>query len=138
MKLQIIIEKGEDGLWGRIETPDYLPVTYGKTVEEVTSQLYDLIDDYLVNEPDKSAFWQNVSSAGQIEFEYVYDIQAFFESFTALNISQVARQAGINQSLMRQYASGVKHPSSEQARKIEKAIHLLATDLLKVSFGISA
>lgn len=138
MKLQVIIEKGEEGLWGRIETKDYLPATYGATVEEITSNLRELINDYLENEPNKGDFWHNIESSRAVEFEYVYDIQAFFEQFSALNISKIAQLAGINQSLMRQYASGIKHPSPEQAKKVKKAVHDLGKELLQVSFGYEA
>ncbi|MEJ7683745.1 MAG: hypothetical protein WKG06_38965 [Segetibacter sp.] len=49
-----------------------------------------------------------------------------------LKISSIAEQAGINPGLVRQYASGVKHPSAEQAKKIEATIHKIANDLKQV------
>ncbi|WP_262892868.1 hypothetical protein [Aquiflexum lacus] len=35
----------------------------------------------------------------------------------------------MNATLLRQYAAGVKNPSLEQAKKIEKALHILADEL---------
>ncbi len=40
-----------------------------------------------------------------------------------------AKYAGMNATLLRQYAAGVKNPSLEQAKKIEKALHILADEL---------
>jgi transcriptional regulator with XRE-family HTH domain len=50
-----------------------------------------------------------------------------------LKISSVAKYAGMNAALLRQYASGVKSPSSEQAKKIEKALHSLEVELSEAS-----
>ncbi len=50
-----------------------------------------------------------------------------------LNISSIAKRAGMNPGLLRQYASGVKHPSREQAKKIEDSIHKIANELREVT-----
>ena len=68
-----------------------------------------------------------------VVFSFSYDVQAFFDEFDFLNQTKIAEMAGINSALLRQYASGVKHPSKEQALKIEVAIHKLARDLEAVS-----
>ena len=44
-------------------------------------------------------------------------------------ITKVAKRAGINPGLLRQYASLVKHPSATQAKKLENTIHQLADEL---------
>jgi hypothetical protein len=49
-----------------------------------------------------------------------------------LKISSVAGKAGINASLMRQYASGIKNPSRQQVAKIEKTLHRLGAALSQV------
>jgi hypothetical protein len=50
-----------------------------------------------------------------------------------LKIGSVAEHAGINPGLLRQYASGVKYPSPDQAKKIEDALHHIANELQDVS-----
>jgi hypothetical protein len=55
-----------------------------------------------------------------------YDLQTFFEEHDYLKVSSIAKHAGLNPGLVRQYSSGVKHPSAEQAKKIELTIHKLA------------
>ena len=69
----------------------------------------------------------------EVVFDYSYDVSAFFENFDFLNQTKIADLSGINPSLLRQYASGVKHPSAQQAKKIEIVIHKLAKELKSVS-----
>lgn len=66
------------------------------------------------------------------EFDYRLNIQDFFQLFKPVKQSVIAQRAGINPSLLRQYARGIKHPSLAQAKKIEKAIHQLGEELLRV------
>ena len=137
MKSTIILEKGEDGeLFARVSSPagvepGFMLSAIGSTVAEVTSQLKELIADFIENEGSKSGYWEDVD-VEEIEFEYEYDLTALFEAFGELNISKIADRAGINRSLLRQYATAAKFPSAEQAKKIEAAIHSLGKDLLKV------
>ena len=65
-------------------------------------------------------------------FDFHLDIQDFFQLFKPVKQSVIAKRAGINPSLLRQYARGIKHPSLAQTKKIEKAIHQLGRELLKV------
>jgi hypothetical protein len=54
------------------------------------------------------------------------------EAFEAVKISAVAKEAGMNATLLRQYLSGVKHPSREQALRVQDALHRVAKRLLDV------
>ena len=72
------------------------------------------------------------------EFEHSYDLTAFFEEYDFLKQSKIAELAGMNPGLLRQYASGVKHPSREQAKKIEKAVHNLTKELKSISIYAEA
>ncbi len=131
MKVNIIIEKGKGELWGRIEGSEFL-VSCGKDLAEVTDNLKSLLADYAAHEGKADKRWGKVN-VDKVSFGYVYDTQAFFESFGFLNISAVAKAAGINQSLLRQYAKGIKHPSVDRVRVIEKTIHNLADQMSSVS-----
>ena len=73
-----------------------------------------------------------------VEFEHSYDLTVFFEEYDFLKQSKIAELAGMNPGLLRQYASGVKHPSPGQAKKIEKAVHDLAKELKAVSIYAEA
>ena len=133
MKFTIIIEPGDGEIWGRIEdAPHASPLTVGNSVEAITQSLKELIQDHIDHEGKDQAEWQGVQ-VKNIEFDYVYDLTELFDVLSAVKINAIADMAGINQSLMRQYASGVKYPSRQQAEKIQAAVHQLGQKLLKVS-----
>lgn len=116
--LKVIIEKAEDGLYGRIEGhKSYLPVTYGNSKREILQNLKDLIEDYKKNEEKGDSFWLKLDTE-TLQFEIFYDLQAFFSEHDFLNASAIARHANMNESLVRQYATGKKYPSTEQAKKL--------------------
>ncbi|KAA0991588.1 helix-turn-helix domain-containing protein [Dyadobacter aurulentus] len=132
MKLSIIIEKGDDELWGRIENiPDYLPVTSGKVLDEVTDNLKELLEDFLIADGKTYDEWRSINIE-DIEFEYVYDLSAFFEIFDDVKVGALAKRAGINPSLVRHYVAGTKYPSAAQTKKIEVAVHELGEKLREV------
>lgn len=132
MQLTIIIEKGDGEIWGRVEAPGFLNVTAGNSETEITQNMLELIEDFLENEGKDNAYWKGVT-LDSITFDYRYDLTAFFDVFSPLKINSIAEKAGINKALMRQYVSGVKHPSAQQVQKIEAAIHTFAQNLMKVS-----
>ena len=130
---KVIIEKSDEGLYGRIEgRKSYLPVTFGKSKKEVLENLTSLIKDYQENEKDGDRFWLNLNLE-KLEFEIAYDLQSFFSEHDFLNASSIARHANMNESLVRQYATGKKYPSLEQAKKLEDTIHNLTKELSKIS-----
>lgn len=54
------------------------------------------------------------------------------EIFEAVKMSAVAKEANMNPALLRQYVTGVKQPSQEQARRVQAALHRVAQRLLEV------
>lgn len=56
------------------------------------------------------------------------------ETFDLVKVGAVAKEAGMNPTLLRQYLSGVKRPSAEQARRVQDALHRVAKRLLEVRF----
>ena len=119
IKINLIIEKSEDGkLWGRVDFRNNLMTDFAATVEMLEKKMRKLIKDF-----------HDVDAV----FDHSYDVSAFFENFDFLNQTKIADLSGINPSLLRQYASGVKHPSVQQAKKIEMVIHKLAKELKSVS-----
>ncbi len=118
-KINLIIEKGEDGkLWGRVNFRNNLLTDFASTVEILEKKMHKLVKEFHGIDP---------------VFDHAYDVSAFFENFDFLNQTRIADLSGINPGLLRQYASGVKHPSVQQAKKIEAVIHKLAKELKSVS-----
>ena len=121
MRLQLVLERDNGMLWGR--------VTYNKDL------IVDSAATLLALEKKLRRVFQNFHRLDNIEFDYVYDLTVFFEEFSFLNQSKIAELSGINPGLLRQYASGVKHPSREQANKIQKSIRDLAKTLRSVKIS---
>ncbi len=59
-------------------------------------------------------------------------IGAIFTRFPELNVRQIARSMGVNESLMQHYVNGVKRPSPERAMEIEQFLHRLGNELLQI------
>jgi len=129
-KIIVILEHTDTGFSAYI--PE-LPVTStsGLDLKEVESNIKEALELHLEalqdeNKPVPALF------IGAWEFDYRLDIMDFFVLFSPVKQTAIALKAGINASLLRQYASGIKHPSLEQAKKIENAIHQLGNELLKI------
>jgi len=54
------------------------------------------------------------------------------ETFAVVKVGAVAKEAGMNPTLLRQYLSGAKRPSREQALRVQNALHRVARQLLDV------
>lgn len=122
VKINLTIERGEDRkLWGNLTYNENLITDFAENIPDLEFKMKSLLKDFEGLESD------------QIEFVHHYDVYALFQRFDYLKISSVAKHAGMNAALLRQYASGVKSPSSDQAKKIEQALHRLAEELSKSS-----
>ncbi|MCE6990300.1 helix-turn-helix transcriptional regulator [Dyadobacter sp. CY323] len=118
--ITLIIESGENSLWGRVLYDENLIVDDAKSVGELEQKMKKLLFDFHDLNP------------GDFEFRIEYDLTVFFEQFDFLKITKIAELAGLNGSLLRQYASGKKNPSAKQVEKIENAIKQLANQLADI------
>ena len=119
--IELTIEKGEEGIWGRVNYNDNLITEQADALDVLELKLKMLLQDFESVAPES------------IVFDIRYDVYSLFEQFDFLNISKVAKYAGIHPGLLRQYASGVKNPSLNQAKKIEETLHKLAGQMQKAS-----
>ncbi|MEX2566632.1 MAG: hypothetical protein WD431_11865 [Cyclobacteriaceae bacterium] len=117
VKIDLVIERQGNELWGRVSYNDNLITDTAPTVAELEEKIKILLEDFEDVDPDT------------VEFTHSYDIYALFEHFDFLKISNVAKHAGMNPTLLRQYVSGAKNPSEEQARRIEETLHRLADEI---------
>jgi hypothetical protein len=69
-----------------------------------------------------------------LEFEYKYDMQSFFDYFDWINVSKLAEKVGINDSLLRQYKKGLAFASEKQCAKIQDCLHQIGNELSTVRF----
>ncbi len=73
-----------------------------------------------------SGFYDNT------EPEYDNEIARIFRKFPQLNVSEVARNLGINKSLLAKYIYGIKKPSDERVAAIKEALHTLGKELVAI------
>lgn len=125
IEIELIVEKGDSGLWGRVNYNDNLIIETGVNVYELETKIKDILHELEDVDPKT------------IVFNTVYDMYSLFKDFDFLNISKIAVYSGIHSGLLRQYASGVKHPSANQAKKIEDTLHRLADLMKKASIYVS-
>lgn len=64
---------------------------------------------------------------------YPNPVAKALKSFPEININQLARRMGINQSLLAKYICGAKKPSESRLKEIEKTLHDLGRELSSVS-----
>lgn len=115
MKVTATVIKDKDGSYSCYvpqQFDNFGLAGYGDTAQEA-------IDDMLAAYEETKELVENVP---ELEFEFKYDIQSFFNYFSFLNISAVADMAGINASLMRQYSAGIATAGEKQYVKIRRAV----------------
>lgn len=126
MKVTVIIEKATDGTFAAYadkSIDNFLPAGYGATVEAALEDFKICIEE--MNEIREEENKKSITPT----YEYRYDIESFFNYFPYLNVSQVAKKAGINPSLMRQYAKGLTKAGQKQYDKIRNTIRAMANEL---------
>ena len=68
----------------------------------------------------------------EIRVCYHYDVPSFFNYFDFINVSKFAAYAGINESKMRAYKSGIAYPGEKMTARILKAARTIGADLSTV------
>ena len=129
MKVKAIVEKGSDGLYS-VYSDNHLGNSYfggfGECVSKAKADFELSIREAISEE---SAAGQQVPKPDDISVEYRYDLPSFFNFFDFINVSKFAEYAGINESKMRAYKSGLAYPCEKTTAKIFKAIRAIGADL---------
>ena len=130
MKIKAIVEKGSDGLYS-IYSEDHFGTSYfggfGDSVSKAKEDFLASIDE-AYQEQDATT----LPARDQLVIEYRYDIPSFFNFFDYINVSKFAEYAGINESKMRAYKSGLAFPGEKTSAKIFNAVRAIALDLSAV------
>ena len=131
MKKKIaLIEIGKDGSFG-VFSPDTKSVMFGNgsTVEEAKADFENSVREFI--ETYEETGMQDPDDLKNSTFVYKYDMPSFLNHYKYLNVTQFAKYAGINPSLMRQYKLG-QSASEKQILKIQTAIHKIGQELSAV------
>lgn len=132
-KLKVIVEKTNTGYSAYLsDVPGIASV--GDTFSELRENIKEAVVLYL--EVAKE-YGDKIPSQlqGEYSLEYKFDIQTFMEWMTKVMSQRgLSEVASINESLLSQYAHGIKRPGPKQLKRIETALHRFADDLHSISF----
>ena len=135
MKITAIVERSKDGLYS-IYSSDSIGRDcfggYGDSVAEAKKDFLASIQE-AINNANKDGF-DDVSVFEAVNVEFKYDIPSFFNYFDFFNVSKFASYAGVNESRMRAYKSGVAFPGERTTKKILKAVQSIVQEMSAASF----
>jgi len=130
--IQVIIERSKTGYSA------YIPelqgcVSAGSSIEEVKKSISEAITFHLEGMKEDGLDLPN-NFVEQYTLQYSFDVETFLQHYNKIfSRRALSRLTGINESLLSQYAAGLKHPRPAQAKRIEKGLHELANELLQIS-----
>lgn len=114
-KVTIQVEKGKQeknfSCFMVEELPDFALAGYGNTAKQAIE------DMYVAQKEIKELLEEEGKQMPELEFVFRFDIGSFFDYYSYLNMSGVAKKAGVNASLMRQYAMGIHEPSQNASSR---------------------
>jgi predicted RNase H-like HicB family nuclease len=131
-KINVIIEKSGTGyaayipsLPGCISTGSALDEIRGNMAEAIAFHLEGMKKDHLDIFPQFS---------DDFILQFSFDIETFLSHYKRIFTRRaLSRITGINESLLSQYATGLKHPRKAQSKRIEAGLHRLANELLQIN-----
>lgn len=124
-KAVVTVEKGTDGYyWCRFTLGKGGFTGCGDTVEAAKEDLAACMDEAR----------EDGDLQDDLQLEYKYDLQSFFNYFNYFNMNEVARRAGISPSLLRQYSSGCKNAGEKTYRRLSECFRNIKQDLQTASF----
>lgn len=129
MKLNAVIERGQDGGFAVCVREMPWLLGYGKTEDEAKTDFLEVFDEQVQFYEDKHNCTPDWADA---EIVYTYDLSAFFIAFPFINVSEFARYVGINPSLMRKYKQGLASASEKQLSIIQRSIDHMVSHLKSV------
>lgn len=132
MTVNCIVEKGSDGLFA-VYSDDHIGKSYfggfGESVSEAKEDFLASIREAIEEETKEG---NGVPRFEEVKVCYHYDVPSFFNYFDFINVSKFAAYAGINESKMRAYKSGVAYPGEKTTARILKAVKAIGNDLSAV------
>jgi len=107
-------------------------VTTGRSMDEIKANMQEAINGHI----DVSReFGDEIPEAfeGEYSLTFRFDAESLLSHYKGIfTNSALERLTGINQRQLQRYASGKSRPMKPQQMKIQKALHRLGEELLKV------
>ena len=128
-KLIAFIEKNDNGFY-QISCDEglmgYHFGGFGHSVEEAKADFMESVEEAkeMITESGKEL------PDGEMCFSFKYDLESFFNYFDWINVTQLARIAGINESKLRQYKAGLAFASETTAKKLLATVQRIGAELV--------
>ena len=123
-KIKVIIEKTSDGFSAYADRVS-LPVgTMGDTIDEIRKNMVEAIN--LHNN------YTGKSLIKEVDLNFQFDLTSFFAYYKVINAKALGERIGMHQSLLAQYVTGRKKPSTRQVERIMAGIQEIAHELLEL------
>jgi len=117
-KIILTVEKTNTGF--SAYSTIYPIFTTGKSIPELINNAYEATQFHFEEE-------SAIIEQKNIKFEI--DFKQFFKYYKVLNAKFLGEKIGMNPSLLSQYVSGSKKPSTKQTEKILRGIHQIGQEL---------
>jgi len=125
-KNRIFMKSSEENIYSR-------PLEAYPELQELTvEQQYD----FTIDEEGTSIRWEKADIDMHINSFYEKnepknnEVAEMFKKFPWLNISEVAKEIGINKSLLARYIYGISRPSDKRKEQIRETLHQFGKELL--------
>lgn len=122
----MIVERSSDAFWAYAKVKGGMITTNGDTLEELKVYVVEATNLFF---EDKGATYTLE------EIQFTFDIQSFFEYYGIINAKALARRIGMSQSLLAQYANGIKKPSGKQVERIMNGVRGLGKELASLELA---
>lgn len=126
-KVTIQVEKGKQdknfSCFMVEKLPEFSLAGFGNSAKQAIE------DMYMAQKDIKELLEEEGKQMPELEFTFRFDIGSFFDYYSYLSITGVAKKAGINASLMRQYAMGMHEPSQKRKLQILECLHQISKEL---------
>ena len=130
-KVTIIVEQASNGSYWCRTAEDIAGIGLNSCGDTVEQAKQDLMDCY---QEAKEDLEEQGKTMPIVEFVYKYDLHSFFNYFSFLNVTEIAKRAGINPSLMRQYNSGIKNAGEKTYERLAACLDRIKAELQAASF----
>lgn len=124
-KIKLNIIKENEGYTATGQWEIRSMVTCGDTWEELQKMVIEMLN--LVFED--LGFTYTID-----EIEFSFDLASFFDFYKVLNVSALSKRINMPQSLLAQYISGKKKPSTTQKARILKGVQQVGRELTEINF----
>jgi hypothetical protein len=124
-QLTITVIKEDTGYSATTNHGDRYIFTEGETLDELKINMVDAVNLAF----EDLQFIYTID-----EIKLILDIQSFFDFYKVINVKALSSRIGMNQSLLAQYISGIKKPSSIQRKRILTGVQQIGRELSEIQF----